>query len=101
MNAAQAHIFLSDFCKENAGIGVSVDLVEALFEDQLKLAAVHAKNLLSNQKFETLNIEIDATFDNTAGTLDFHEIIDASTGHITPGVIVGNTPTAVTAIGVA
>jgi len=67
MNVQDAHLSLLDFSGQNAGIGISIELIKRLINDQLQRLSGHFSHLESNQRFKnTLKVSFTGDFD-TAG----------------------------------
>jgi hypothetical protein len=77
MNVQDAHQSLLDFSGQNAGIGISIELIKKLIDDQLQRLSGHFKNLDSNQRFKgTLNVSFSGEFDTSGLTFKFVNIFN-------------------------
>jgi hypothetical protein len=66
MQVQQAHQSLLNFSGMNAGIGISIELIKRLINDQLQRLAGHFSNIESNQRFKnSLKVSFTGDFDTS------------------------------------
>ncbi len=79
MNVQDAHQSLLAFSGQNAGIGISIELIKRLIYDQLQRLSGHFSHLESNQRFKnTLKVTFTGDFDTTGLTFRFVNVFNPS-----------------------
>ncbi|MCF2221021.1 hypothetical protein H9Q08_17180 [Chryseobacterium sp. PS-8] len=77
MKVSEAHLALSSFSNQNAGIGISIDLIKRLIFDQLKRLASRFESLESNQTFKnSYNVFFSGDFDTSNLTFNFVNVVN-------------------------
>ncbi|MBB6329626.1 hypothetical protein HNP24_000576 [Chryseobacterium sediminis] len=79
MNVQDAHQSLLAFSGQNAGIGISIELIERLINEQLQRLSGHFSQLESNQRFKNaLKVTFTGDFDTTGLKFKFVNVFNPS-----------------------
>ncbi|SMR82692.1 hypothetical protein SAMN04488030_3053 [Aliiroseovarius halocynthiae] len=74
MRPQDAHIFLENFCKDDAGIGISIDIIERILREQVSSSSTAFQNMPSNETFKGYDVAFDANVDLASVKLKFDQV---------------------------
>lgn len=66
-----AHGHLENFCKDDAGIGISIDIIERILERQVSSSSTAFKDMPSSETFKGYDVTFDAGVDLRTVQLEF------------------------------
>ncbi|WP_170326728.1 hypothetical protein [Ruegeria arenilitoris] len=74
MRPQDAHTFLENFCNEDAGIGISIDIIERILREQVSSSSTAFQNMPSNETFKGYDVAFDANVDLSTVQLNFTQV---------------------------
>lgn len=74
VNPQDAHFYLENFCEDDAGIGISIDIIERILRRQVSDSSAAFYGMPSNETFKGHDVSFDANVDLTSVILEFQEI---------------------------
>ncbi|WP_353472346.1 hypothetical protein PVT71_13710 [Salipiger sp. H15] len=90
MHPKDAHANLEPFCKDNAGIGISIDVIRRVLLRQISQSSSAVQDMPSSELFKSkYRVTFDAEVDMSAITLAFIDIQEPQ-GADRPGLTLGN-----------
>lgn len=92
MQVTQAHKALESFSGQNAGIGISIELIRRLLFDQLKRVNSHFQMMDSNEKFKAIyQISFSGEFDTSNLKFKFSNFVNPNdSSEFSPQVEISN-----------
>jgi len=74
MNPEDAHRSLESFCGDNAGIGISIDIIERILRQQVSNSSALFQDMPSTEDFNGFKLTFDASVDFSLVRLEFQEV---------------------------
>jgi hypothetical protein len=74
MNPQVAHSHLESFCQDDAGIGISIDIIEKILRKQVSSSSTAYQDMPSTETFKGQDVTFDAEVDLTSAGLKFEQV---------------------------